>query len=535
MLTGRRAPTRRHFLAMALGFVQYARLAAAGGDCAMTDPFLQLTDIGKTYPGVVALENVSLAVSSGEVVGLVGENGAGKSTLMNILGGLVAPTSGAIHVDGISRALLTVAEAIGAGIAFVHQELNLFDNLDAAANVLIGREPLFGGPLRLIDRRKLYASVLPLLELLGVDFKPDTLVSSLSLARRQLLEIAKALSLNSRLVIMDEPTSSLTLAETARLMRVIAGLKARGVAVIFISHRLNELTECAGRVIVLRDGKLVGQLEHEEITHSAMIRLMIGRDLKSLYVPPAAAPGASLLEVAGARTEAYPDHMVSLSLRQGEILGLAGLVGAGRTELARAIFGVDRLLAGAISLDGKPIDVKNPSEAISLGVFLVPEDRKRSGLLLELSIAENIALPNLQSYAVAGLVRDKDIHENAERQKELLHIRAPDVDVRAGSLSGGNQQKIVLAKWLSMKPRVLICDEPTRGIDVGAKNDIYKMLRDLADAGVAILMISSDMEEVIGVSDRIAVMHEGRISGFLDRAQFSEQNVLLLAVGNSIN
>jgi ribose transport system ATP-binding protein len=507
----------------------------AGGEGAMADPFLRLTDITKAYPGLVALDQVSLSVSAGEVIGLVGENGAGKSTLMKILGGVVEPTSGIIHVDGVERPAFGVLDAIAAGIAFVHQELNLFDNLDAAANVFIGREPLCYGPLRLVDRKKLYALAQPFFDVLGVDFKPDALVSTLSIGQRQLLEIAKALSLNARLVIMDEPTSSLTLAETERLLRVIAGLKAKGVSTIFISHRLNELTQCADRVVVLRDGKVVGRLEKAEISHGAMIRLMIGRDLKSLYVPPAAPFGESILEITDVRTDAYPDRTVTLTMRKGEILGLAGLIGAGRTELARAVFGVDRLLDGTISLDGRRIDVRTPSEAIAHGIFLVPEDRKRSGLLLDLSIAENISLPNLADCARRGLVQVAKITGKANRQKDRLGIRATDIGLEANALSGGNQQKVVLAKWLSMSPRVLICDEPTRGIDVGAKSDIYRMLRDLADSGVGILMISSDMEEVIGVSDRIAVMHEGRISGFLERPQFSEHNVLQLAVGHRMN
>ena len=499
-----------------------------------TESFLRLEAISKTYPGVTALDTVSLAVARGEILGLVGENGAGKSTLMKILGGVVAPSSGVIHLDGLARPALSVPEAMAAGIAFVHQELNLFENLEAAANVFIGREPLYGGPLKLVDCKKLHDQARPFLAALGVDFAPDTMVSELSIAQRQLLEIAKALSLKARLVIMDEPTSSLTLAETDRLMVVLADLKGNGVSVIFISHRLNELTRCADRVVVLRDGRVVGELAKGDISHAAMIRMMIGRDLKALYLPPQAPPGAEALAIVDARTSAYPEKAVSLSLRRGEILGLAGLIGAGRTELARAVFGIDQLLGGALSLAGDYIQIETPREAITRGIFLVPEDRKRSGLLLDFSILENILLPNLPQTSANGLVRADAASQNAERQKERLGIRAPGVEVETGALSGGNQQKVVLAKWLSMQPRVLICDEPTRGIDVGAKGDIYRMLRDLADAGVAILMISSDMEEVIGVSDRIAVMHEGAVSGILERPQFSEQNVLRLAVGEAL-
>ena len=498
----------------------------------MADAFLQLTQISKSYPGVRALEDVSLSVTPGEVIGLVGENGAGKSTLMKILGGVVAPSAGTIHVDGAEKAALTVPEAIAAGIAFVHQELNLFENLDAASNVFIGREPLKAGPLRLVDSRALHAGVKPYFERLNVDFKPTTPVAELSIGQRQLLEIVKALSLNARLIIMDEPTSSLTLAETERLLAIVADLKAKGVSIIFITHRLNELTACADRVVVLRDGRLVGHLPKEKISHGEMIRLMIGRDLKSLYQPPAMPPGETVLDLRDLRTQAHPDHPVSLSVRRGEILGLAGLIGAGRTELARSIFGIDQVLGGQILLNGKAIALPSPQAAIEAGIFLVPEDRKKSGLLLDVSIAENIALPDLGAYASHGLVVADRIRASAE-QKDSLHIRAPNTETIAGSLSGGNQQKVVLAKWLAMKPKILICDEPTRGVDVGAKTDLYRMLRGLADAGVAILMISSDMEEVIGVSDRIAVMHEGRVSGILERADFSETNVLQLAVGHA--
>jgi ribose transport system ATP-binding protein len=495
------------------------------------DALLELIDITRAFPGVVALDRVSLSVGRGEVLGLIGENGAGKSTLMKILGGVIAPTSGSIRIDGVERQSLSVADAITAGIAFVHQELNLFDNLDVAANVFMGREPLRGGLLKLIDRDLLHRRVQPLLDRLGVDFQPDTPVAELSLAQMQLLEIVKALSLDARVVIMDEPTSSLTLTETERLMQVIKDLRAHGVSVIFISHRLNEVKRCADRVVVLRDGRVVGELDRAAIAPDAMIRLMIGRDLKSLYIPPKVAPGATTLEIVGVRTSTYPEQAVSLEVRSGEILGLAGLVGSGRTELARAIFGIDAPLGGALRLEGEPVVINAPRDAIDRGIYLVPEDRKRASLLLDLSVAANISLPDLRSYASAMIVNRREEVANAERQRRKLNIKAPSVATEVGTLSGGNQQKVVLARWLSMRPRLVMFDEPTRGIDVGAKNEIYELMRDLADRGVAILMISSDMEEVIGVSDRIAVMHEGAISGFLERQQFSEHNILQLAVG----
>jgi ribose transport system ATP-binding protein len=495
--------------------------------------FMELRDIGKTYPGVTALAGVSLAVDRGEVVGLIGENGAGKSTLMKVLGGVVAPNSGSIVIEGVERDALTVPESMAAGIAFVHQELNLFENLDVAANIFIGREPLTGGPLRLIDRRRLHRQVEPLLARLNVDFGPRTSVAELSIAQRQMVEIAKALSIDAKLIIMDEPTSSLTLQETERLLQVIAELKAQGVAIIYISHRLGEVRQCADRVVCLRDGRMVGTLGRGEIDHATMIRLMIGRDLKALYIPPTTAPHDGC-EIKGLVTTAFPDQEVSLAIRRCEILGLAGLVGSGRTTLARTIFGIDPSLRGEVLLDGVALPTGSPSLAIGRGVYLAPEDRKRFGLVLDMPICENVTLADLPEYARWWLVSGKAEAEVAERQQVRLNIKAPSVDTVTVALSGGNQQKVVLAKWLSMRPSLIILDEPTRGIDVGAKSEIYELMRQLAESGVAILMISSDMEEVIGVSDRIAVMHEGRISGLLERPQFSERNVLHLAVGQPL-
>jgi len=497
-------------------------------------PFLKLSAVRKTYPGVVALAGFDMAVAPGEVIGLVGENGAGKSTLMKILGGVTPPDSGTIEIDGTPYAGLSVGGSMKAGIAFVHQELNLFDNLDVAANVYIGREPRRGGVLNLVDETRMRADVLPYLTRLGANFAPNTPVAKLSLAQQQMVEIAKALSVNARLVILDEPTSSLPLAETDKLLEVIAGLKAEGIAVIFISHRLHEIERACDRVLVLRDGVLVGELPRAQIDHDRMVKLMIGRDLKVAYAAPKAAKGKVVLAADGIRTAAYPTHPISLDLHAGEILGLAGLVGSGRTELARALFGVDQRYGGVVTLDGHAVLVRNATDAVARGIFLVPEDRKGEGILLDMPICENISLPNLEAYAPRSLVSPVLERAQAERSRTELGIKAPTVTTRTGSLSGGNQQKVVLAKWLAMQPRVLIFDEPTRGIDVGAKAEIYRLMRGLADAGVAVLMISSDMEEVIGVSDRIAVMHEGRISGLLGRPEFSEENVLRLAVGKSL-
>jgi ribose transport system ATP-binding protein len=507
----------------------------ATGDAMITaipaEPFLRLSGLRKSYPGVLALAGLDLEVFAGEVIGLVGENGAGKSTLMKILGGVIAPDDGFIEIDGVRHQSLSVSGSIRAGIAFVHQELNLFDNLDVAANVFIGREPRRMGILNLVDWSTEHDAVRPILRRLGAKFSPDTPVSALSLAQRQLVEIAKALSYNARLVILDEPTSSLPIAETEKLLEVIASLKAEGISVIFVSHRLAEVEAACDRVVVLRDGQLAGTLEKTAIRHDKMVRLMIGRDLKVNYVQPKASPGAVALAAIGIRTRAYPGETVGLELNRGEILGLAGLVGAGRTELARALFGIDPIHGGTVSIDGKQAPIRTPSDAVKRGLFLVPEDRKGEGILLDLPVAQNITLPNLPAYARQGIVSVSAERRQAEKSRAELGIKFPSVDTRTGSLSGGNQQKVVLSKWLAMRPKVILFDEPTRGIDVGAKAEIYRLMRGLADSGVAILMISSDMEEVIGVSDRIAVMHEGRISGFLDREHFSEENVLLLAVG----
>jgi len=501
----------------------------------MPEPVLELIDISKSYPGVKALSHVNLAVAAGEVVGLIGENGAGKSTLMRILGGVTGPSEGQIRLRGEQKDNLTVSEAIRCGVAFVHQELNLFDNLDVAANVFFGREPISSKLFRLVDTAAIRSRTRPLLDRLGADFAPDTPVAELSLAQRQLVEIAKALSLGAQIVIMDEPTSSLTLTETNRLLKIIAELKADGVSIIFITHRLHEIEQCADRVVALRDGTVVGTLPKAEIEHDRMIRMMIGRDLRALYTPPKAPPGDEILVLRGVRTATYPDHAVDFSLRRGEIVGLAGLVGSGRTELARAIFGIDRPLDGTVRITGHDVSIRSPRDAIAQGIYLIPEDRKRAGLILEDDITSNVTLPNLGHFAAAWLLKRDREEAAAKQQAKRLNIRAPSVNSVVGTLSGGNQQKVVLAKWLAMSPAVMLFDEPTRGIDVGAKSEIYSLIRALADAGVAVLMISSDMEEVIGVSDRILVMHEGRISGELRRDQFSEHHVMQLAVGKTID
>ncbi len=492
---------------------------------------LSVKGLTKKYGATVALRNVDFDVGPGEAVGLVGENGAGKSTLMKILGGVVAPDAGTITLAGKAAERLTVPQSMASGIAFVHQELNLFENLTAAANIFIGREVTRGGGLRLLDNQAIAEKARPLLQQLGADFSADTLVEDLSLAQRQMVEIAKALSLNARLVILDEPTSSLTQSETERLLDIIRRLGEAGVATIFISHRLAEVRQCCKRVVVLRDGETVATLTGKDVTPDTMIRHMIGRELKSVYRPPARAPGRDMLALEGLRTAYRPGSAAILKLRAGEILGLAGLVGSGRTELARVIAGIEPALDGKIRFDGEAITITSPADAIGRGIYLVPEDRKAAGLVLDFPISHNVTMPDLLRYAAHFLIDPARETKAAEAQRQVLDLRCSSTGQNAGELSGGNQQKVALAKWLAMTPKVLVMDEPTRGIDVGAKDEIYRIMRQLSDNGVAILMISSDMEEVIGVSDRVAVMHEGAIAGVLERSDFSEEHILALAVG----
>ena len=499
----------------------------------MSATLLELKGISKRFPGVVALDSVDLEVCAGEVVGLIGENGAGKSTLMKILGGVHQADAGTIQFDGKPVTIRSVADAIALGIGFIHQELNVLDNLDVAGNIFMGREPVWGGPLQLINRREINRRSEPHLKRLGLDISPRTPLRELSMAQQQMVEIAKALSQNARLIIMDEPTSCLTLSETERLLATIKELRAQGVSVIYISHRIAEVEVCADRVTVLRDGKNAGALTGGGIKHDNMVRLMVGRDLKSFYVHPAGRKQPGYFQVRNLRTRANRHCTISFDAAQGEILGFAGLVGAGRSEMAQAIFGVDAPLEGEVLIDGKPVAIHSAHDAIAHGIFLVPEDRRKAGLVSEMTVRENITMPGLKRHAALGLVRLGREAEVAARQCAALNVKTPSIETKILNLSGGNQQKVVLGKWLALQPRVMIFDEPTRGIDVGAKAEIYKLMRGLAENGVVIIMISSDMEEVLGVSDRVAVMHEGRITGILERSQCSEEAIMHLAVGKT--
>lgn len=498
-------------------------------------PLFEMEGISKRFPGVVALDQVSLSVGEGEVVALIGENGAGKSTLMNILGGAIARNDGTIKIKGTPVEINSPRDAASHGIEFIHQELSVLDNLDVAANIFLRREPTFGGPLKLIDRRRIYKEADVLVRKLGLDISSRTPLSQLSIAQQQLVEIARALSAGARIIIMDEPTSSLTLTETRRLLDIVHDLKSQNVSIVYISHRLHEVEEIADRAVVLRDGKNAGELQRSEINHERMVRMMVGRDLKEFFTGayesvPTNVDGEGFA-VRRLRTLRYPKHTVSFNVGRGEVLGFAGLVGAGRSEMARAIFGVEEAHETEVALDGKDLRINGPRDAISHGIYLVPEDRRQSGLIVDFNVRENISLPNLDAYSSAKLINYAKEKKAAVEACKSINIKTPTPEMRAANLSGGNQQKVVLAKWLTFSPRVLIFDEPTRGIDVGAKAEIYQLIRKLAGNGVSVIVISSEMEEVLGISDRIAVMHEGRLTGILEHSQFSEEAVMRLATG----
>jgi ribose transport system ATP-binding protein len=498
-------------------------------------PLLEARQISKSFPGVQALQQVDLRLGAGEVLAVVGENGAGKSTLMKILAGVQPPDTGELFLDGPVR-FRTVDDAQRHGIVLIHQELNLADNLDVAGNVFLGREPTRGGPLQLIDSR-IYAETEIITKRLGLDCSPRTRVGDLSVGHQQLVEIARALSMRSRVIIMDEPTSSLTQRETDRLFSVIADLRKDGISILYISHRLQEVTQIADRVSVLRDGRNAGELQRSEINHEAMVRLMVGRELKQFFqrqhtTPPPSA-GKPLLAVDNLRLTADQKEPIRFTLKPGEIVGMAGLMGAGRTELAEALFGIRPILGGTVTHEGRPLRIRQPQDAIAAGIYLVPEDRRVQGLVLAASVKDNISLPSLDRLSTLRLVARRREQELAQSMVAQLNVRTPGIRQTVGLLSGGNQQKVVVAKWLSRQPRVLILDEPTRGVDVGAKTEIYALMDRLAQQGMAVLMISSDLEEVLGMSDRVLVMHEGELAGELSREDMSEEAIMRLATGGA--
>jgi len=493
-------------------------------------PFLEATNVCKRFPGVRALHNVSLSVFPGESVAVIGENGAGKSTLMKILAGIQTADQGTLQVQGHEVVIKNVNDALRHGIALIHQELNLCDNLAVAANVYLGREPK---RLGLIDHAQLNRDARKYLTEVGLDIDPRTLLADLSIGQQQLVEIAKALSCDAKLLIMDEPTSSLSSREVERLFKVIHILRAKGVSILYISHRLSEVKKVCDRVVALRDGENSGGLDSDQISHDEMVRLMVGRQLDQFYSHIPHRPSDVVLEAVDLKTNAHPSQAINFQLRKGEIIGLAGLVGAGRTELLETLFGIRRAVAGEIRIDGTPVRVRSPRTAIRHGVCLIPEDRKQQGLVLAMSVRHNTSLPGLKNVSWNYLISPFREYRLANEMVQRMNVRTPGVQQIIQYLSGGNQQKVVIAKWLALGPKVLLLDEPTRGIDVGAKHEIYELMESLAKQGVAVLFVSSEMEEVLGMADRLLVMHEGALAGTLKREDFSEEAIMQLATGNT--
>lgn len=487
---------------------------------------LEMRDVVRSFPGVLALRGVNLTLGRGEVLALLGENGAGKSTLMKILGGAYRAERGSISLDGEPVHFYSPQDARRAGIAIIYQEFNLVPGLNAVENIFLGQELMRGGFISARDERR---RARELFQRLGVEIDLDVPCRRLTTAQQQLVEIAKALAFEARIIVMDEPTAALTTHEVERLFAIIDDLRRHGIAVIYISHRLDEIFRVADRVTVLRDGANVGERPIGEITRPQMIEMMVGRELTNEFPPRSVSIGGTRLKVENlSRGRAVRN--VSFEVRRGEILALTGLVGGGRTETARLIFGADRRDAGLIALDGRPLAIDSPRDAIAAGIGLLPEDRKTQGLSLGHSVRVNFGLPNLNRLVRFGFVRERQERSEFARYIDTLKIKVPHQEQRAGYLSGGNQQKVVLAKWLARHCDVLIFDEPTRGIDVGAKFEIYLLMNNLAAQGKSIIMISSEMPEVLGMADRILVMHEGRVTGEVDARQARPEEIMRLAM-----
>ena len=503
----------------------------------MTDrtPILEMRGISKTFPGVKALSDVSLTVYPGEIHALMGENGAGKSTLMKILSGAYhADPGGEIRIDGRPVVIGDPLAARHHGIAIIYQELSLAPNLSVAENMLLGREHK-SGPM--IDRASMEDACRAVLDRLGVTFKPTTRVSELSMAERQQVEIARALVANARILVMDEPTTSLSSRETEALFALVRQLRAEGMAIIYISHRMAEVYDLSDRVSVLRDGTYVGTLERSELSAERLVRMMVGRDLSSFYKKEHDAHGSRgpVIFVARGVGDGQRVHDCSFELHEGEVLGIAGLVGAGRTELARLIYGADRRTSGEIWLDGRLLSIQRPQDAIDSGVVYLTEDRKQLGLFLDLTVRENVNLSVLGRDARSGGIMNlKAARDRAAAAIRALAIRVAGDQVTVGSLSGGNQQKVLLARLLETKPRILILDEPTRGVDIGAKSEIYRLIDSLARNGVGVIVISSELPEIVGICDRVLVMREGRIVGEVGgtgHPPITQENIVAIATG----
>ena len=487
---------------------------------------LEARGIHKRFLGAHALRGVDFRVRPGEVVALIGENGAGKSTLMKILAGVHTPDAGSLVVDGKVRSLTSPARALAQGVALIHQELALCPKLEVAANVFLGREPHFLGIVRTRAMRRRTQQVL---HDLGARFGPERRAETLSVGEQQMVEIAKALSTRARMLIMDEPTASLSNHEAMRLFEVVRELRAKGVSIVYITHRLAEVCALADRVVVLRDGCLSGELEREQINNDDMVAMMVGRRIAERQGRISETRDVVALEVDEVRTESHPESQASFTVGHGEIVGIGGLVGSGRTELLRALFGLDPILGGRVKLHGKRLKARSPKAAMRRGLALVPEDRKGEGLLLGSTLAENISLAALSRFASLGIVRTRRLMQTVSRLTGKLLVHPPDPHREVQFLSGGNQQKAVFAKWLAARPKLLLLDEPTRGIDIGARHEIYDILRDLAEKGLSILFVSSELEELLHLADRILVMNEGRITGELDRLEATEEAIMHLA------
>ena len=492
------------------------------------DPLVLADGLQKSFGAVQALEDGRIELYRGEAHALVGENGAGKSTLVKILAGVHRPDAGRFLLDGEEVIFDTTAQSQAAGIAIIFQEPTLFPDLTVAENIFIGAQPLRAG--RRIDRRRMRRDAQALFDQLGVRLDPDRIARGLSIADQQIVEIAKALSAEANVIVMDEPTAALTMTEVARLFGVVETLRARGAAVLFISHRLEEVFDLCQRVTVMRDGRHVLTQPVGELTTESIIRAMVGRDMQALFPKVAAEPGKIVLEVERLTREGvFTD--VSFSVRSGEIVALAGLVGAGRSEVARAIFGIDRWDAGAVRINGRPLASGSPSSAMAAGIGLVPEDRRQQGLVMDFSIERNIALASLGRVKRMLLIPFGSERKFASEWALRLQLKYGRLQNPVWTLSGGNQQKTVLAKWLARRPSLLIVDEPTRGIDVATKAEVHRLLSDLANDGVAILMISSELPEVLGMADRVIVLFEGWVSAELDRSEANEDRIMRAATG----
>jgi len=497
------------------------------------DVFLRMEGISKAFPGVQALQDVTFEVARGEIHALVGENGAGKSTLMKILTGALPRDDGRIVMRGRPVEISTPSDAQSLGISMIHQELSLIPYLTVGQNIYLGREPRARIP-GFIDWSTLYTQAQQLLDRLNVDVDARAEVQELSIAQQQMVEVAKALSLNADLIAMDEPTSALSERETEVLFDVMRSLETQGVSLIFISHRLGEVFQIADRVTVLRDGQLIGTTPIAELDEEQVVQMMVGRELGEMYPRAEVQRQDVVLEALDLR-DARELRGVDLRLHCGEILGVAGLVGAGRTALAETLFGIRPAVAGEVWLEGRRVKLSSPGEAIRLGMGFVPEDRKLQGLFLNMAVRENIVLSAMDEVTRWGFVNFTRADRMAREFVDKLDIRTPSLRQRVRNLSGGNQQKVIIARWLTLKPRVLILDEPTRGIDVGAKAEIHALMSQLAREGVGVLMISSELPEVLGVSDRILVMHEGRVAGEFDRDEATQDDIMRAATGGKVN